>query len=57
MIAILLMTLAQFIAHTRAELAKGGLERVEVGESVYWRGGKGDVRLHVTAGEVHVSLK
>ena len=43
MIAILLMTLAQFIAHTRAELAKGGLERVSLDQSVYWRGGKGDV--------------
>ena len=43
MIAILLMTLAQFIAHTRAELAKGGLERISLDESVYWRGGKGDV--------------
>ena len=43
MIAILLMTLAQFIAHTRAELAKAPMERVELGESVYWRGGKGDV--------------
>jgi pimeloyl-ACP methyl ester carboxylesterase len=39
-IAILLMTLAQFVAHTRAELAKGGMERVVVGESVYWRGGE-----------------
>src|SRR5438270_12851320 len=37
------MTLAQFIAHTRAELAKGGLERVSLDQSVYWRGGKGAV--------------
>ena len=43
MIAILLMTLAQFIAHTRAELAKSGMERVQFGETVYWRAGKGDV--------------
>jgi len=41
--AILLMTLAQFIAYTRAELAKGGLERVAVDDAVYWRAGKGDV--------------
>ena len=41
--AILLMTLAQFIAWTRAELAKGGLERVAVDDAVYWRAGKGDV--------------
>ena len=38
--AILLMTLAQFIAYTRAELAKGGLERVAVDDAVYWRGGQ-----------------
>jgi pimeloyl-ACP methyl ester carboxylesterase len=37
-IAILLMTLAQFIAHTRAELAKGGLERVEFEGNVYFVG-------------------
>src|ERR1043165_6586503 len=43
MIAILLMTLAQFIAHTRTELAKGGLEKVQFGETVYWRAGTGDV--------------
>src|ERR1043165_8014776 len=43
MIAILLMTLAQFIAHTRTELAKGGLEKVQFGETVYWRGGTGHV--------------
>ena len=41
MIAILLMTLAQFIAHTRAELAKAPMERVELGESVYWVGAPG----------------
>jgi pimeloyl-ACP methyl ester carboxylesterase len=48
MIAILLMTLAQFVAHTRAELAKAGMERVQFGETVYWRAGKGDamVLLH-----------
>src|SRR5207237_5086816 len=44
-IAILLMTLAQFIAHTRTELAKGGLERVEFGENVYWRGAPPSRRL------------
>lgn len=43
MIAILLMTMAQFVAHTRAELGKAGMERVAVENSVYWRGGKGDV--------------
>jgi pimeloyl-ACP methyl ester carboxylesterase len=39
MIAILLMTLAQFIAYTRAELAKGGLERMAADDAVYWVGG------------------
>jgi len=43
MIAILLMTLAQFIAYTRAELAKGGLEKVQFAETTYFRGGEGDV--------------
>src|SRR5436305_3284227 len=37
MIAILHMTLAQFVAHTRADLAKAGMERVQFGETVYWR--------------------
>src|SRR6185369_935077 len=45
MIAILLMTLAQFIAYTRAELAKAGVERVQFGESVYWRGAPPSRRL------------
>ena len=45
MIAILLMTLAQFIAHTRAELAKGGLERVEFQGTVYWVGAPPSRRL------------
>jgi len=39
-IAILLMTLAQFIAYTRAELVKGGLEKVQFQETVYFRGGQ-----------------
>ena len=43
MMAILLMTLAQFIAYTRGELAKGGFERVAADDAVYWRAGKGDV--------------
>src|SRR5207244_11236933 len=44
-IAILLMTLAQFIAHTRTELAKGGLERVEFEGNVYWCGAPPSRRL------------
>jgi len=38
--ASLLMTLAQFIAWTRAELAKGGLEKVQFGETAYFHGGQ-----------------
>jgi pimeloyl-ACP methyl ester carboxylesterase len=40
MIAILLMTLAQFVAHTRADLGKAGLERVQFEQTVYFRGGQ-----------------
>jgi pimeloyl-ACP methyl ester carboxylesterase len=40
MIAILLMTMAQFVAHTRAELAKAGMERVQFEQTVYWRAGQ-----------------
>jgi len=40
--------LESFIAFTRAELAKAGLERVSFDGNVYWRGGSGDaiVLLH-----------
>jgi pimeloyl-ACP methyl ester carboxylesterase len=31
------MTLAQFVAHTRAELAKSGMERAQFEQTVYWR--------------------
>lgn len=40
MIALLLMTLAQFVAHTRAELVKSGLERAQFEQTVYFRGGQ-----------------
>jgi len=35
--------LEAFIAYTRGELTKAGLERVDFDGNVYWRGGSGDV--------------
>jgi pimeloyl-ACP methyl ester carboxylesterase len=42
-VAFLMDPYDQFIAYTRAELARSGMERVQFGENVYWRGGSGPV--------------